>query len=590
MITLMTLVLSGHFSTLFFLLLNMYTRLSAARALTILRPISSHLSRLSTPRRLGTLVDSHYPGARSSNDSLTRTTTLSNGLRVTSEDTPGHFASIGVFVDAGSRYESPSTQGCSHLLDRMAFKSTHKRNAEQIMTEMEELGGNLTCSSSRECIMYQSAVFKQDVPRAVDLLADVVRSPALTPEELEEQMITVPYEIKEVWSKPELILPELLHQAAYQGNTLGNPLLCAPERLENIQLSTLNEFRHRWYHPGRVVLAGAGIEHDALVRLAEQHFGQWKHVKDATVGPDSQLMTPPTLNASAQHSGNSSFSQVQSGTSTGSGAKLSTSNGNGNGGHTSILRTLSSAAASMLGKPAHSATPAVVEDPYTLATLPSRYTGGTLVLEAPEQEYTHLYVGFEAPGLADPDMYTLATMQLLLGGGGSFSAGGPGKGMYSRLYTRVLNRHYWVESCAAFLHGYSDSGLFGISASCRPDWAHALSDVIAREFSLLAEPDAIDQSELDRAKNQLKSSVLMNLESRMVQLEDLGRQVQIYGQRVSADEMRQQVDKVTLEDIRRLASKMLHANDGRHSTIVAYGPTHKLKNVSKVLRKYGIEQ
>ncbi|KAI8054209.1 Metalloenzyme, LuxS/M16 peptidase-like protein [Syncephalis plumigaleata] len=575
----------------------MYKRLLSTRSLTNIRTRLATTFQLSTVRHLNTQTSSHRLNNGNADlfNSLTRITTLNNGLRVATEGTPGHFASIGVFIDAGSRYESPLTQGCSHLLDRMAFKSTQKRDAEQMMTEMEELGGNLTCSSSRECLMYQSAVFKQDVPRAVDLLADVVRSPRLTEEELQEQMTTVPYEIEEVWSKPELILPELLHQAAYQGNTLGNPLLCPAERLDTIQLSTLNEFRHRWFHPGRTVLAGAGVDHDALVALAEQYFGTWQRANDSTTGPDTQLMSPPTsLKTSIIHDGNGTVSMSSSSSSTiGSNAtKLAGSNG-GNGGHTSILRTLSSAAASMLGKPIAQATPIVVEDPYTLATLPAHYTGGTLVLEAPEQEFTHLYVGFKAAGLTDPDMYTLATMQLLLGGGGSFSAGGPGKGMYSRLYTRVLNRHHWVESCAAFLHGYSDAGLFGISASCRPDWAHALADVIAREFSLLAEPDTIHQSELDRAKNQLKSSVLMNLESRMVQLEDLGRQVQIYGKRISADEMRQRVDAVTLDDVRQVASKMLHSSstaaaEEQHPTIVAYGPTHKLKNVPKVLRKYGI--
>ncbi|RKP10483.1 LuxS/MPP-like metallohydrolase, partial [Thamnocephalis sphaerospora] len=467
-----------------------------------------------------------------------RITTLPNGLRVASEGTPGHFASVGVFVDAGSRYESPNTQGCSHLLDRMAFKSTKRRDGHQLMAEMEELGGNLTCSSSRECLMYQAAVFKQDVNHTVDLLADVVRAPRLTEEELQEQRETVPYEVDEIWSKPELILPELLHQAAYQGNTLGLPLLCAPERLEQINLGTLAEYRRRWYQPGRVVLAGAGVPHEELVALAQRHFGDWAH----------------------------------------------------NQGASSILRNLSSAAATMLGRPAHASSDLMsAEDPYTLAMMPSRYTGGTLALDVPDQEHTHLYVGFEAVGLANPDMYPLATLQLLLGGGGSFSAGGPGKGMYSRLYTRVLNRHHWVESCVAFLHGYSDSGLFGISASCRPDWAHALADVVARELSLLAEPGAVEQSELDRAKNQLKSSVLMNLESRMVQLEDLARQVQVYGQRVSAEEMRARVDAVTLEDIHRVAGTMLHGS-GRKPTVVSYGPVRQLKDVSRVLHKYGIGQ
>ncbi|KAI7582969.1 hypothetical protein KC346_g18286 [Hortaea werneckii] len=169
---------------------------------------------------------------------------------------------------------------------------------------------------------------------------------------------------------------------------------------------------------------------------------------------------------------------------------------------------------------------------------------------------SHIHLAFESLPIDHPDIYALATLQTLLGGGGSFSAGGPGKGMYSRLYTNVLNQYGWVESCIAFNHAYTDSGLFGISASCATGFVPRMLDTMARELSLLGTETGLGrltEIEVVRAKNQLRSSLLMNLESRMVELEDLGRQVQVHGRRVPVTEMVSHIDRVTIQDLRRVA-------------------------------------
>lgn len=150
----------------------------------------------------------------------------------------------------------------------------------------------------------------------------------------------------------------------------------------------------------------------------------------------------------------------------------------------------------------------------------------------------------------------MATLQTLLGGGGSFSAGGPGKGMYSRLYTNVLNQHGWVESCVSFNNSYTDSGIFGISASCEPRQAKQMLEVMCRELQNLTLEtgfSALQEVEVNRAKNQLRSSLLMNLESRMVELEDLGRQVQVHGRKVGVKEMCAKIDALTVKDLRKVA-------------------------------------
>lgn len=188
---------------------------------------------------------------------------------------------------------------------------------------------------------------------------------------------------------------------------------------------------------------------------------------------------------------------------------------------------------------------------------------------------SHIHVAFEALPISSDDIYALATLQTLLGGGGSFSAGGPGKGMYSRLYTNVLNQHHWVESCVAFNHSYTDSGLFGISASCNPRRLMPMLDVICSELNNLTLDmgfSALNMTEVNRAKNQLKSSLLMNLESRMIELEDLGRQVQVHGRKVGVKEMCAKIDALTIQDLRRVARNVFHG-DIRNSGNGSGGPT-----------------
>lgn len=194
---------------------------------------------------------------------------------------------------------------------------------------------------------------------------------------------------------------------------------------------------------------------------------------------------------------------------------------------------------------------------------PSHYTGGFLSLpplpppvNPSLPPLSHIHLAFEALPISSKDIYALATLQTLLGGGGSFSAGGPGKGMYSRLYTNVLNQYGWVESCVAFNHSYTDSGLFGISASCSPSKTMNMLDIICRELQALTLDtgfSALQLAEVNRAKNQLRSSLLMNLESRMVELEDLGRQVQVHGRKVGVREMCKEIEELTVDDLRRVA-------------------------------------
>lgn len=418
-----------------------------------------------------------------------------------------------------------------------------------MLESLESLGGNIQCASSRESLMYQSATFNNSVPTAVALLAETIRQPLVTEEEVQQQLETADYEIGEIWSKPDLILPELVHIAAYKDNTLGNPLLCPKERLAEIDKKAVETYRDIFYRPERMVVAFAGVGHGEGVRLAERYFG------------DMQRQSNPLLSGVGVESSYSMPSPPASG-STFSSTSPSSSQSTKFLSNIPFFKNLSTSASRHA-----SVSNSSVNLPTALdLNAPAHYTGGFIALppipppaNPALPRLSHIFLAFEGLPISSDDIYALATLQTLLGGGGSFSAGGPGKGMYSRLYTNVLNQHGWVENCVAFNHSYKDSGLFGISASCSPAKVSQMLDVMCRELQALTLASgfsSLQPAEVNRAKNQLRSALLMNLESRMVELEDLGRQIQVHGHRVGVKEMCSKIESLTVQDLRRVASKV----------------------------------
>jgi processing peptidase subunit alpha len=434
-----------------------------------------------------------------------------------------------------------------------------------MLESLESLGGNIQCASSRESLMYQSATFNSAVPTTVELLAETIRDPLNTEEEVAQQVATADYEITEIWSKPELILPELVHMAAYKDNTLGNPLLCPAERLKDINRDVVEAYRKAFYRPERIVVAFAGVDHPTAVRLTEQFFGDMAKSESPTlsqVGGETVLDSANTAESPSDSSKTTEVDfqyyadttiaitkQAYPTTAPQQESRLLSK--------IPFFKNLStSATQNATVSPLSSTLP-------TNLTAPSHYTGGFLSLPAIPPplnpnlpRLSHIQLAFEALPISSPDIYALATLQTLLGGGGSFSAGGPGKGMYSRLYTNVLNQHGWVESCQAFNHSYSDSGIFGIAASCSPAHVGSMLDVMCRELAALGTETGwsrLKDGEVARAKNQLRSNLLMNLESRMIELEDLGRQVQVHGRKVGVKEMCEKIQAITVEDLRRVA-------------------------------------
>lgn len=185
---------------------------------------------------------------------------------------------------------------------------------------------------------------------------------------------------------------------------------------------------------------------------------------------------------------------------------------------------------------------------------------GGLVLDQRElkDHFVKTCVAFEVGGWHDSMLVPAFVMQQILGGGSSFSAGGPGKGMYTRLYKGVLSEHYWVEAAQSFLTLQEQAGLIGIDGASHAEHTPQMLRVIIDQlFRFAVEP--VSAEELARGKNMLKSMMLMNLESRLVLCEDLARQTLTYGKRVPPNEICAKVDAVTPQDIMAVGQRLLSA-------------------------------
>ena len=219
--------------------------------------------------------------------------------------------------------------------------------------------------------------------------------------------------------------------------------------------------------------------------------------------------------------------------------------------HATLVESVSSSLGSLTGESASS-----IEE--------ARYTGGSSRITADGPG--HVAIGFKGISSKDEDLVPICVLYALLGGGGSFSSGGPGKGMYTRLYSEILSRHGWVSSAIAFNHCYSDVGLFGIHATC-DDPAHLnnLIEVVGAQIGKLGGPLKAD--ELERAKAMTKSSLIMNLESRAIVCEDLGRQLLTYGKYIGPAELIKKIDAVSEDDLKKVASRILSSTP----SVVTYG-------------------
>lgn len=203
----------------------------------------------------------------------TKVTQLENGMRVASEDSGLETCTVGIWIDAGSRYEKPETNGVAHFLEHMAFKGTAKRSQTQLELEIENMGAHVNAYTSREQTVYYAKCLSKDVEHAVEILSDILLNSKLGENEIERERGVILREMQEVEQNLQEVVFDHLHSCAFQGTPLGMTILGPTKNIKSISRNDLVEYINTHYKAPRMVLAGAGgVDHQQLVELGKKYF------------------------------------------------------------------------------------------------------------------------------------------------------------------------------------------------------------------------------------------------------------------------------------------------------------------------------
>ena len=205
-----------------------------------------------------------------------RITTLDNGLRVVTDDMPGiATATLGLWVDVGARNEPAPINGVSHFLEHMAFKGTTTRTALEIVETIENVGGMLNAYTSRENTAYHARVLANDVPLALDLIADIIQNSIFDEKEIARERDVILQEIGQSMDTPDDIIFDYFQGTAFSEQPLGRSILGTPDIVRSLSRDALKGYMEREYTASRMVFAAAGgVDHDQIVNLCRARFSK----------------------------------------------------------------------------------------------------------------------------------------------------------------------------------------------------------------------------------------------------------------------------------------------------------------------------
>lgn len=408
-------------------------------------------------------------------------TKLANGMTIVTDrlDTV-ETVSLGVWVQAGSRFETAANNGVSHLLEHMAFKGTAQRSARDIAEEIEAVGGHLNAFTSREMTAFHATTLKDNVDVAIDIIGDILQNSVFDQQELEREREVVLQEIGQAFDTPDDIVFDHFQSTAFPEQPLGRPVLGPPEIVASMTRDTLMGYMGTHYTPPRMIFAAAGkLDHDVIVAMVEAQF-----------------------------------SRVEAG---------------------------------------------IVEQPAA-----ALYRGGD-IRETRDLEQVHFVLGFESVGFHDPDYYAIAVAASTLAGG-----------MSSRLFQEIREKRGLVYSIYGFNSAYSDGGLFGIYAGTGEEGLAELVPVLCDE--LIKSTSTIEEKELGRARAQMRTGIVMSLESTAARAEQIARQITVFDRVMPIEELIEKVEALSCADIERAISRLLSSDP----TVAAIGPVSRLPSYDDI--------
>ena len=432
------------------------------------------------------------------------TYTLDNGLRIIHLPSDSKVVYCGYQINAGTRNEEPGEEGLAHFCEHVTFKGTERRKAWHILNCLESVGGDLNAYTNKEGTVYYSAILKEHIARAVDLLSDIVFHSVYPQAEIDKEVEVICDEIESYNDSPAELIYDEFENILFKGSPLGHNILGTAEQVRAFKTEDALRFTRKLYRPDNAIFFAYGdIDFKKLVKLIQKALGECPKGRELACSADCKSAETPTEERIAEETptGETPTEEMEAGDAN---HKVQSSKFN----------------------------------------VQSKVAGQTIVMQKNTHQ-AHVMIGTQAYDVNDDRRMPLYLLNNMLGG----------PGMNAKLNLALREHNGLVYTVESTMVAYGDTGTWSIYFGCDEHDVKRCLRLVRKELDKFMQKPLSD-AQLKAAKKQIKGQIGVACDNRENFALDFGKSFLHYGWEKNVDRLYEQVDEITAAQIQAVAQEL----------------------------------
>ena len=442
------------------------------------------------------------------------TYTLDNGLRIIHLPSDSQVVYCGYQINAGTRNEEPGEEGLAHFCEHVTFKGTERRKAWHILNCLESVGGDLNAYTNKEGTVYYSAILKEHIARAVDLLSDIVFHSVYPQAEIDKEVEVICDEIESYNDSPAELIYDEFENILFKGSPLGHNILGTAEQVRAFKTEDALHFTRKLYRPDNAIFFAYGdIDFKKLVKLIQKALGECPKGRELACSADCKSAETPTEERIAEET--PTKERIAEETPTGETPTEEMEAGDAN----------------------HK----VQSSKFNVQ---SKVAGQTIVMQKNTHQ-AHVMIGTRAYDVNDDRRMPLYLLNNMLGG----------PGMNAKLNLALREHNGLVYTVESTMVAYGDTGTWSIYFGCDEHDVKRCLRLVRKELDKFMQKPLSD-AQLKAAKKQIKGQIGVACDNRENFALDFGKSFLHYGWEKNVDRLYEQVDEITAAQIQAVAQEL----------------------------------
>ena len=442
------------------------------------------------------------------------TYTLDNGLRIIHLPSDSQVVYCGYQINAGTRNEEPGEEGLAHFCEHVTFKGTERRKAWHILNCLESVGGDLNAYTNKEGTVYYSAILKEHIARAVDLLSDIVFHSVYPQAEIDKEVEVICDEIESYNDSPAELIYDEFENILFKGSPLGHNILGTAEQVRAFKTEDALRFTRKLYRPDNAIFFSYGdIDFKKLVKLIQKALGECPKGRELACSADCKSAETPTEERIAEET--PTKEKITEETPTGETPTDEMEAGDAN----------------------HK----VQSSKFNVQ---SKVAGKTIVMQKNTHQ-AHVMIGTQAYDVNDDRRMPLYLLNNMLGG----------PGMNAKLNLALREHNGLVYTVESTMVAYGDTGTWSIYFGCDEHDVKRCLRLVRKELDKFMQKPLSD-AQLKAAKKQIKGQIGVACDNRENFALDFGKSFLHYGWEKNVDHLYEQVDEITAAQIQAVAQEL----------------------------------